>query len=89
MLEDVEEIQAIQVEAHQWAEYFESAQTDPYTLETAETKLVSSEYSLTAMTINRCSFYFNTPYKNWQFGLRLTFTQNTGFGEKNLDFGNF
>jgi hypothetical protein len=88
-LEGVEEFQTIKVEAYQWAEYFDSAQTDPYTLASVETKLVSSEYSLTAMTINRCSYYYNTPYKNWQFGLRLTFTHNTGVGEQQLNFGNF
>jgi len=50
---------------------------------------MNPEYTLTSMTINRSSAFTGVAYRNWQIGLRLTFTNQTGDETLNLDFGNF
>lgn len=48
--------------------------------------MVSSEYTLTAVTYNQ---YKNSNVMEYLDGIRLTFTKNSGDDEKTLEYGNF
>ena len=48
--------------------------------------MVSSEYTLTAVTYNQYKYSNVLEYLD---GIRLTFTKNSGDDEKTLDYGNF